>query len=1166
MADTDIKLSVDLDVKDAEKTAEQLQKEIQGIFKSKDGEMSSSLTKVAMAMKQTLGDSKSLRAGIQALKKELAELQAPDKQFSSYKQLEEQLAEIQTASAQFSKSFDAAKGKILVDVGEMQMSLAELGEQLSKMSASSPRYDELHDAYVRAIKDSRDLMIEVEGEKMTYHEAVDVQKQLNNEAASTRAQLQEMVKAAGGIENLKRVEEEQTAELAKNAERRAEINQQITEMERKLDAVNDKEKIQIIRYTELLDAEEQRARKTEEANNKVKNSNESARRSYNRVGKTATHEAREMGRAFTRRLLPAVRTVRNAVSRMNHSLTRGLQPATKNIKRLAMRFLMLSLGARSMFALLRKLRTAIVKAFDDLQKSGVSNVTKQVKELKASLATMKNALVAAFEPIISTIVPYLQRLADSLTEIIDKVAQFVAALSGRTSYIKAVKQTGDAIEETGDKADKAGKSLAGFDKLNVIDTASETKKFEEASVEEGILDSASQIKEKLDGIVKVFKDFKKQVKNIINKIKIGEWIGAGADAGELVNKILTKVIDWLNNHVPSQEDAQHLGDAIGEFIRKADLLTHAKNAINVLGKLFRSLITTAFATIESFTDDELEKMGEDFGDMIISILDNIIWALKNLPVKKIGTALNGLFSKSWEIIEKIADALRLLVRKAFSILWTTITGTELSEGAEAALGDALIGAFAAFKIGQWVTSIVGSSGLLNAFKRKDKALDRQKGKVTEEAYATDRATSSAFNWSTVLGLIPYGLGLVGGAVGALTGLLGEDEEVTDGVRVAEKKLGKQSEKLADNLQPAILAVDDLGDEAKETDKQISDLKTAVKDLSSIGANAYTLSGIQAITNVISGIETSAYNARLEIERLKGSLDGSEVPETSGETGGGKKVTTPSKTVTYSDIKKYADENNIPMTSENMSLIADYLATGKNKPKVTGAGTVTGNAKIGGIKSIGLGDIKTSTGGSGAITLNQPSDVSLDALIKAYNGDEAKAWKAYNYVMTSPTFLDTARAFENGSSEEKILRLLKEQEELGLDIDVLKWVEGKASDSQKEQTAEKVKGLFRAAGEHGTSGVTGILEMIKTFFRGFGVPLARGAVIPANKPFLAMLGDQKSGTNVEAPLDTIKQALSEVLADANMNATFQIVGDPHGMFKVIQKEATNYTKATGRLAF
>lgn len=38
-------------------------------------------------------------------------------------------------------------------------------------------------------------------------------------------------------------------------------------------------------------------------------------------------------------------------------------------------------------------------------------------------------------------------------------------------------------------------------------------------------------------------------------------------------------------------------------------------------------------------------------------------------------------------------------------------------------------------------------------------------------------------------------------------------------------------------------------------------------------------------------------------------------------------------------------------------------------------------------------------------------------------------------------------------------------------------------------------------------------------------LAQGAVIPANHEFLAVLGDQTNGTNVEAPLETIQQALA-----------------------------------------
>lgn len=43
-------------------------------------------------------------------------------------------------------------------------------------------------------------------------------------------------------------------------------------------------------------------------------------------------------------------------------------------------------------------------------------------------------------------------------------------------------------------------------------------------------------------------------------------------------------------------------------------------------------------------------------------------------------------------------------------------------------------------------------------------------------------------------------------------------------------------------------------------------------------------------------------------------------------------------------------------------------------------------------------------------------------------------------------------------------------------------------------------------------------------------LAKGAVIPPRAPFMAVLGDQPHGTNIEAPLDTIKQAVAEVVGD------------------------------------
>ena len=59
-------------------------------------------------------------------------------------------------------------------------------------------------------------------------------------------------------------------------------------------------------------------------------------------------------------------------------------------------------------------------------------------------------------------------------------------------------------------------------------------------------------------------------------------------------------------------------------------------------------------------------------------------------------------------------------------------------------------------------------------------------------------------------------------------------------------------------------------------------------------------------------------------------------------------------------------------------------------------------------------------------------------------------------------------------------------------------------------------------------------------------LAQGAVLPANQPFLAVVGDQKHGTNIEAPLSTIEAAMGNVLADsmagnmAGFNATVEVL--------------------------
>ena len=68
------------------------------------------------------------------------------------------------------------------------------------------------------------------------------------------------------------------------------------------------------------------------------------------------------------------------------------------------------------------------------------------------------------------------------------------------------------------------------------------------------------------------------------------------------------------------------------------------------------------------------------------------------------------------------------------------------------------------------------------------------------------------------------------------------------------------------------------------------------------------------------------------------------------------------------------------------------------------------------------------------------------------------------------------------------------------------------------------------GGSSSSGSSGAVD-----FNSYAMPrnipyLASGAVIPPNAPFAAVLGDQKHGTNIEAPLATIQEAVAAVLGD------------------------------------
>lgn len=79
-------------------------------------------------------------------------------------------------------------------------------------------------------------------------------------------------------------------------------------------------------------------------------------------------------------------------------------------------------------------------------------------------------------------------------------------------------------------------------------------------------------------------------------------------------------------------------------------------------------------------------------------------------------------------------------------------------------------------------------------------------------------------------------------------------------------------------------------------------------------------------------------------------------------------------------------------------------------------------------------------------------------------------------------------------------------------------------------------------------------------------LAEGAVLEPNKPFLAVVGDQQQGTNVEAPLDTIRQALREELEQIVVNVVFNVNNDADRMYEIVKERSWTERARTSSVQF
>lgn len=125
--------------------------------------------------------------------------------------------------------------------------------------------------------------------------------------------------------------------------------------------------------------------------------------------------------------------------------------------------------------------------------------------LATSTLYLKNSLASVFAPLVNQLAPVIDALIQKVATLLNYIAQLMSALSGQSTYTKAVKATTKFAESTGKAAKSLKSFIAGFDELNVFEKGSGSgsgagtpdfaSMFEEAQVDSKIAATAQKLNE-----------------------------------------------------------------------------------------------------------------------------------------------------------------------------------------------------------------------------------------------------------------------------------------------------------------------------------------------------------------------------------------------------------------------------------------------------------------------------------------------------------------------------------------------------------------------------------------------------------------------------------------------------------------------------------------------
>lgn len=189
----------------------------------------------------------------------------------------------------------------------------------------------------------------------------------------------------------------------------------------------------------------------------------------------------------------------------------AIEEAKNSFKGSLKNIIKLGIGIRALTELFRKLRQYTIEAVRAYAEND-PETQKSIDELKSSLAGLKATWGAAFAPILTAVIPVLQTLIGWITKAVEAIAAFFAALSGKSTFKRAITNTGklsDNLSSGAGAAKEMKKQLMGIDTLTIAQEQSSGGggggsgsgfEYEDVAISDKIKNNLGLIKNLLEGI------------------------------------------------------------------------------------------------------------------------------------------------------------------------------------------------------------------------------------------------------------------------------------------------------------------------------------------------------------------------------------------------------------------------------------------------------------------------------------------------------------------------------------------------------------------------------------------------------------------------------------------------------------------------------------------